>query len=376
MLYSSFILHFLLLVEHIPSNPLKKYAAAKTIKLQYVPEEWGYQKPDDVLAKEESLKKATAKTTMTADGTLTDNSNSMDFTGVNNTLTVQFNNLPAGYQNNIAFCYNAKLENGDEIEIRTAWAPWETDNQIIYLTSKGLGIDFEILFSGKLENEVTYDIANTYINPLLKCFPIIDNMMQTGATSDEMISTLADMMKSSYGFDVRGYIDNEDFSNPAQSSIISSELMVGVEYEYQGGESLNMVGIFWADNSVETPTVPPVETPIETPVEVPVETPVAPETAVPTVQTNDIEKFDPVFNSTYYASSNPDVAAAFGTDEALLFSHFLTFGMAEGRLCNEEFNVQVYKAANPDLVAAFGDDLTSYYVHYINCGQAEGRVAK
>ena len=37
------------------------------------------------------------------------------------------------------------------------------------------------------------------------------------------------------------------------------------------------------------------------------------------------------FDATYYAETNPDVAAACGTDEASLLRHYLSSGQAEGR---------------------------------------------
>lgn len=93
------------------------------------------------------------------------------------------------------------------------------------------------------------------------------------------------------------------------------------------------------------------------------------------VQAADTSAFAPVFNSTYYADVNPDLKAIFGTNEDLLFHHFITSGMAEGRQGSAEFNVHVYKESNADLKAVFGEDLTSYYLHYINSGKAEGRIA-
>lgn len=90
---------------------------------------------------------------------------------------------------------------------------------------------------------------------------------------------------------------------------------------------------------------------------------------------SDAAAFAPVFNSSYYAEANPDLKALFGTDETLLFHHFLNSGMKEGRQGNAEFNVHVYRENNPDLKTALGEDLTSYYVHYIHSGKAEGRVA-
>lgn len=92
-------------------------------------------------------------------------------------------------------------------------------------------------------------------------------------------------------------------------------------------------------------------------------------------QASDAATFAPVFNAAFYAEANADLKVSFGTNETLLFQHFLTSGMKEGRQGSAEFNVQVYQALNPDLVAVFGNDLTSYYLHYINSGKAEGRIA-
>ncbi len=93
------------------------------------------------------------------------------------------------------------------------------------------------------------------------------------------------------------------------------------------------------------------------------------------VQASDVQTFAPVFNSTYYAEKNADLASAYGNNEALLFQHFITCGMAEGRQGSEEFNVKAYRDNYTDLNAVFGDDLTSYYLHYIISGKAEGRIA-
>lgn len=71
-----------------------------------------------------------------------------------------------------------------------------------------------------------------------------------------------------------------------------------------------------------------------------------------------------VFDAAFYAAANPDVAAVYGTDAALLFQHFLTAGMQEGRQGCADFNVWTYQASNPDLVPVFGSDLAAYYTHY------------
>ena len=80
-----------------------------------------------------------------------------------------------------------------------------------------------------------------------------------------------------------------------------------------------------------------------------------------------------VFDAAYYANRYADLQAVFGTNEAALFNHFVTCGMAEGRQGSAEFDVNYYRTAYPDLQAAFGDNLVAYYNHYMTCGIIEGR---
>lgn len=39
-----------------------------------------------------------------------------------------------------------------------------------------------------------------------------------------------------------------------------------------------------------------------------------------------------LFDAEYYAQNNPDVVLSFGTDESLLFQHYVQYGKAEGRI--------------------------------------------
>ena len=96
------------------------------------------------------------------------------------------------------------------------------------------------------------------------------------------------------------------------------------------------------------------------------------------------------FDAAYYAAQNPDVAAAVGNDAAMLEMHYNTFGAAEGRMANaqdaaakssmtnvvgiEAFDAAYYAAQNPDVAAIYGDDVLSLYTHYINFGVTEGRA--
>lgn len=85
--------------------------------------------------------------------------------------------------------------------------------------------------------------------------------------------------------------------------------------------------------------------------------------------------YSAVFNYQYYYKMYPDLQKAIGYNEKNLFSHFINFGMKEGRIARQCFNVQYYMTKNNDLKNAFGKDLKKYYIHYINFGKREGRQA-
>ena len=81
-----------------------------------------------------------------------------------------------------------------------------------------------------------------------------------------------------------------------------------------------------------------------------------------------------VFDAGYYLQNNPDVKNAYGDDKAAALTHFVIFGMKEGRVSSSTFNVRVYKEKNKDLQVAFGDKMEQYYWHYLNFGVNENRV--
>jgi hypothetical protein len=83
--------------------------------------------------------------------------------------------------------------------------------------------------------------------------------------------------------------------------------------------------------------------------------------------------YSAVYDKDYYLSSNADLQAALGDDAEALISHFVEYGMSEGRQAKADFNAYSYMEKYEDLRNAFGDDIKAYYVHYINYGQAEGR---
>lgn len=105
-----------------------------------------------------------------------------------------------------------------------------------------------------------------------------------------------------------------------------------------------------------------------------------------------------LFDAQYYAATYPDVKAAFGTDENLLYNHYKTYGKNEGRLPYNPadagtvqqtsvashqpkvmpdggiFDPQFYADMYADVKAAFGTNETLLYNHYKNYGIKEGRL--
>lgn len=92
-----------------------------------------------------------------------------------------------------------------------------------------------------------------------------------------------------------------------------------------------------------------------------------------TAKQSDTSAYRSVFDASYYYNTYPDLAQAIGMNKDALFSHFVTFGIKEGRNCSEEFNPQAYRERYEDLQSAFGNNMAAYCRHYIQFGKAEGR---
>lgn len=87
-----------------------------------------------------------------------------------------------------------------------------------------------------------------------------------------------------------------------------------------------------------------------------------------------------VFNPTYYANANADVRQALGTNDKVLFNHFILFGQNEDARVGktiEGFNVLVYGSHAPDLIKTFGEckegNYAPFYKHYCQFGYKENR---
>lgn len=80
-----------------------------------------------------------------------------------------------------------------------------------------------------------------------------------------------------------------------------------------------------------------------------------------------------VYNMDEYLFYNQDIKEAYGDRENEIFTHFLQYGMQEGRRASSEFDLNYYMSENADLAELYGDDYEKYYLHYLKYGYAEGR---
>ena len=81
-----------------------------------------------------------------------------------------------------------------------------------------------------------------------------------------------------------------------------------------------------------------------------------------------------VFNAKYYSDSYQDINDVFGDNADLLYNHYITYGLDEGRDMNGFLNLTVYRDTYKDLQDVFGDDWDAYLNHYLTYGIKEGRV--
>lgn len=81
------------------------------------------------------------------------------------------------------------------------------------------------------------------------------------------------------------------------------------------------------------------------------------------------------FDPQHYANHNADLLVAGLWTYSQLRGHWLSHGIAEGRIAHPEFHAASYRARYADLRAAFGSNLAAYYQHYVTHGQYEGRNA-
>lgn len=86
----------------------------------------------------------------------------------------------------------------------------------------------------------------------------------------------------------------------------------------------------------------------------------------------DASKLEEVFNPKFYLNKNPDVAQVFGWSDDAAITHWLDYGICEGRAGSPTFSVAAYRRYT-DLQAALPNNNWAYLAHYFNYGAAEAR---
>jgi len=82
-----------------------------------------------------------------------------------------------------------------------------------------------------------------------------------------------------------------------------------------------------------------------------------------------------LFDAQYYLNSYADLRNAFGNDLTKARTHWLNYGIKEGRKGSPVYDAVYYKNANADLVKYYGSDWTKYLQHFIINGITEGRAS-
>lgn len=84
-------------------------------------------------------------------------------------------------------------------------------------------------------------------------------------------------------------------------------------------------------------------------------------------------RFSPLVDLDFYQLANPDLAAAGLTTPQQLLEHLQTFGVTEGRSFSPLVDLDFYIATNPDIAQAFGGDRIQSLQHLIAMGLNEQR---
>ena len=86
----------------------------------------------------------------------------------------------------------------------------------------------------------------------------------------------------------------------------------------------------------------------------------------------DNQTFKLVFDSKYYADSNPDLKSKYGYDSVKLWNHYINYGVNQNRQGSRIFSLDYYKKNNPELKLVCGDNPYKYMKHFIEQGMSSG----
>jgi hypothetical protein len=86
------------------------------------------------------------------------------------------------------------------------------------------------------------------------------------------------------------------------------------------------------------------------------------------------ELADRPFDPCWYLNNNTDVEKVMGDgDMGTVYTHFLAFGLDQGRQSNAGFSISAYRDRHPEL---YGHSYRAALAHWFRIGQAEGRNAR
>jgi len=81
---------------------------------------------------------------------------------------------------------------------------------------------------------------------------------------------------------------------------------------------------------------------------------------------------NPIFDTAYYLSVNPDVATEVEAGTTTAAAHFVNFGQFENRTPNPLFDPIFYREQNPAIAAAVLQEIVTPFEHFLKAGQFEG----
>lgn len=87
---------------------------------------------------------------------------------------------------------------------------------------------------------------------------------------------------------------------------------------------------------------------------------------------NEFKTVRSIFDAEYYISLYPDLLSIVSheqnslseEDKEILYNHYISFGINEGRICSKIFNLSLFIKEHPELYAVFFDDYDKYVEYY------------
>ena len=79
-----------------------------------------------------------------------------------------------------------------------------------------------------------------------------------------------------------------------------------------------------------------------------------------------------LYNFDYYVMANPDVANTYKYDTEKVYKHWISIGIAEGRIASLIFDAKYYLEVNPSVKSLIGNNYAAAYEHFVTTGLKSG----